>query len=589
MMQRLHILFSRKYGWALLLLLLLGINYISSWFYYRIDLTKEKRYTLSTATNNLLKELEEPLEITVFLKGEFPSGFRKLAGSTDDFLRLLKDKSRSKINYQFINPTDDVANGMSWGDSLSKLGALNINLTVQRKAGQSSNIIYPVAIVKYGNRQALVNLFPGASRAISQVELNTAESLMEYQFVSAFDKLIHAERPGIAYTVGHGEPVDERTYMLRTALADQYDLRTLDLATLPAVPSSVSLMLMVKPTLAFSDADKLKIDQFVMRGGKLLLFIDNLYAEMDSFATKSSTVAYDRNLGLTDLLFKYGARVNTDLVMDLRCEVSYLQVGGNASHPQMEFLPWNYFPLVASPAQKNKLQMPGYVGLKFANSIDTISVAGVTKTPLLVSSERSRTIGTPALISLNENRIAPDDKVFNKNEVPVALLLEGKFSSLFANRVSKSYLDSTASAGVPFMRESVDNKIIVVADGDVVLNDYIPVLTKEGEIDNTQAPQPIEMGWNKYTLLEYMLGRENGKYFIPVANKEFLLNSVEYLVANPAISETRGKEIVLRLLDAEQVKAEKTTWQLINIGLPIILIVLFGFMWQSIRMKKYTK
>ena len=139
------------------------------------------------------------------------------------------------------------------------------------------------------------------------------------------------------------------------------------------------------------------------------------------------------------------------------------------------------------------------------------------------------------------------------------------------------------------MRESVDNKIIVVADGDVVLNDYIPVLTKEGEIDNTQAPQPIEMGWNKYTLLEYMLGRENGKYFIPVANKEFLLNSVEYLVANPAISETRGKEIVLRLLDAEQVKAEKTTWQLINIGLPIILIVLFGFMWQSIRMKKYTK
>ena len=583
-----QIVTHKKHGWLFLLGLLIGINRIASLFYFRLDLTKEKRYTLGKASINLLKETIQPIEVTVFLKGEFPSGFRKLANSTEDFLRLLKEQRNAKFNYHFVSPTDDAGNGVAWGDSLTQLGAMNINLTVQKKSGQSSNIIFPVALIKYNGKQALVNLFPGASRTISQVELNTAEALMEYQFVSALDKLVHPEMPGIAYAIGHGEPVDERTYMLRLALSKEHDLRTLDLTKLPSIPSAVKLLMIVKPTEKFSDADKLKIDQFVMRGGKLLCFIDNLHAEMDSFARKPDMVAYDRNIGLTDLLFKYGIRINTDLVMDLRCEVNYLQVGGTAEAPQNEFLPWNYFPLAASPEGKNILQTPGYIGLKFANSIDTIQVPGIVKTPLLVSSEKSRTIATPALVSLNENRIEPDDKVFRKQNIPMAMLLSGKFPSLFSNRMPRNVLDSMASAGAPYKNESVDNKIIIVSDGDLVLNDYVPVIKEDGTIDESAPLQPIEMGWNKYTYLEYVLGRDAGKFFIPVANKDFLLNTVEYLISNPEISETRNKEITLRLLDANQVKEEKTKWQFVNIGLPVLLIVLFGWLWQLWRKKKYA-
>ena len=435
----------------------------------------------------------------------------------------------------------------------------------------------------------MVTLFPGASRAISQVELNSAEALLEYQFASALDKLLHPKKPGIAYEIGHGEPVDERTYQLRVALQQDYDLRTLNLKTQPSIPEEVSLLLIVKPQAQFSEAEKFKIDQFVMRGGKLLFFIDNLYAEMDSFARKPDMVAFDRNLNLGDLFFRYGARINTDLVMDLRCEVSYVQVGGTLEQPQNEFLPWNYFPLASAPALDNKLRTSGYVGLRFANSIDTINVPGVLKTPLLASSERSRTITTPAIVSLNENSTLPENTKFNRAEVPVAMLLEGAMPSLYRNRLSPSKQDSLKALGTPFLQASNNGALILVSDGDVVLNEYIPVLNQEGQFDPQAPLEPIEMGWNKFTRFEYLTGGDAGRYFIPVANKEFLLNSVEYLVNNPAISQVRNKEITLRLLDGEAVKAERLQWQLIAILLPVLLLMAGGFIYQYWRKKKYAR
>ena len=589
MKKLLHWILVHRLGVALALLLFFLLNILASLSDGRLDLTEEKRYTLEEATRQQLQALNEPIEVTVFLKGEFPSGFKKLATSTDQFLSLLQKQNPSRFHYRFVSPLEEVSEGKLWGDSLLSMGALNINLTVQKEAGQSSNILFPVALVEYRGQQSLVTLLPGASRAISQTELNRAEALLEFQFTSVIDKLVHPRKPGIAYEIGHGEPTDQRTYQLRVALQKDYELRTLDLTRQPAVPAGVDLLLLVKPTLRFSENEKLKIDQFVMRGGKLLCFIDNLVDEMDSFGRKPSIVAFDRDLNLGDLFFRYGARINPDLVMDLRCEVSYIQVGGTTQQPQNEFLPWNYYPLVGAPAADKKLKTAGYVGLRFANSIDTVEAPGVTKTPLLASSERARIISTPALISLNENSTVPENKLFNRGEISVAMLLEGQLNSLYRNRIFGAKADSMTRAGQPFIPQATQGGVLLVADGDLVLNDYIPAVDEKGAYDPQAPLVPTEMGWNPYTHFEYLTGGEAGRYFMPVANKEFLLNSVEYLISNPAISGLRAKEITLRLLDGEKVNQYRLWVQLLFILFPLLLLVGGGVLFQSIRKRKFAR
>jgi gliding-associated putative ABC transporter substrate-binding component GldG len=566
---------NSKYSWIVLLILLAVINWLASDFHLKLDLTKEKRYTLSKPTKELLKNLENNVQIDVFLKGDFPSGFRKLANSTNDFLRLLKDRT-GKIFYRFLSPLENVpGSNTTYGDSLVSMGAVPINLTVQKKEGESSNIIFPVALVKYKGKQALVNLYPGASSRITQDEINSAEALMEYQFVKTLDKLTREKKPRIAYSIGNGQPVESQTWDLVQTLKQDYDFGRLNLKTQPGIPRDIDILLIVKPTEEFSEAEKLKLDQFVMGGGKLLCFIDNLIAEQDSLAFKPETIAYDRNLNLTDLFFRYGLRINTDLVMDLQCDFIPLVVGGTTDNPQFEFLKWNYFPLFATGKNKIINKSLGYIGSRFVNSMDTIQVSGIKKNVILSSSANSRVISTPALISLNENKNAPEDEKFRQNAIPVGILLEGSFTSFFKNRLSQSQKDTLAAAGIPFQPVSPENKMIVVADGDMVLND----LTPEG---------PLPMGWNKYTYREYQNQTEAGKLFFPVANREFLLSCVEYLVNSASIIETRNKDIILRLLNSKKINQQKTRWQIINIALPILLIILSGFAYQQVRKRKYA-
>jgi gliding-associated putative ABC transporter substrate-binding component GldG len=564
-------IFTSKYWWLALLVILFAINFLASVFHARFDLTKEKRYTLSKATKDLLKNLDDDVSIDVFLKGEFPAGFKKLANSTDEFLQLLKDRNNSKIHYRFISPQDEMpgTNGMKYEDSLVRFGASPINLTVQVKAGQENKRVYPVALMKYGERQALVSLYSGGKKMITPVEMNSAEALMEYQFAKTLDGLINPEKPLAAYSIGNGEPADYRAYDLQQTLQRDYKLFLLNINQQKFIPDTFKVLLIVKPSMQFTEEEKFKIDQYVMRGGKVICFIDNLIAEQDSLRYKPETIAYDRNLNLTDLLFKYGIRINTDLVMDLQCDFMPFVVGGSADNPQYEFMHWNYYPLFESNGNHTINKNTGLIAGRFVNSIDTITAAGIKKTILLSSSSHSRTISTPALISLNENRNTPEDAQFKKSNIPVAVLLEGKFTSLYRNRASKSQIDSLALYGTPFKDVSKDdNKIIVVADGDMLLNDISP---KDG---------PLPMGLNFYTL--------NTQYEYQFANRDFLLNCLEYLVNKPGIIEIRNKDIVLRLLDTQKVKEQKITWQFINIVLPVLLVILFGFIYQQIRKRKYS-
>jgi gliding-associated putative ABC transporter substrate-binding component GldG len=557
--------------WLLIVLVLLvAVNWAASVWHTRIDLTNEKRFTLSEPTKKLLKNIQEPVVIDVFLKGNYPSGFRKLAASTADILQEFKEVAGNKIQYNFISPDDSVeGTEVTYGDTLRAMGLTPINLTSQVKEGQQQQFVYPVALVNYKGQTAPVILYQGKTPLISSTELNSSEAMLEYNLANVIAKLSQAEKPVIGYAIGNGEPMPRQyiTYdMVENVLKPGYNFFTFNPNTQPVIPDEFKVLLIVKPATPFSDEVKLKLDQYVMRGGKLLMFIDRLNAEMDSFQVNNEVVAYDRDLKLNDLFFKYGIRVNPDLVMDLQCDYLPFDVNGNG---QFEFLPWNYFPVLESKSNHPVNKNLGFVAGRFVNSIDTVEAEGIKKTVLLSSSANARTIATPALISAKENVLAPDDEKFKRANIPVAVLLEGKFHSLYANRVSQAMSDSLEKYGQVFLPQNInDNKMIVVADGDIVLNAVV------------KGNQPIPMGMNPFT---YGTPRE-----FPFANRDFLQNSLDYLINENNLSEAKAKDYVVRLLDTKKVNAEQNTWQLINIAVPVIAVILFALVFQWIRRRKYT-
>ena len=564
-------IWKRKGWFVITIAALVAINWLASLYHTRIDFTNEKRFTLSAPTKKVLQKLDDVVRVDVFLKGSFPSGFKKLANSTTELLQEFKEVAGKKLQYRFISPDENMeGTNVLWADTLGALGFYPINLTSQIKEGQQQQNIYPVAFVHYKENILPVMIYQGKTKAITYPEINSAEAMMEFNFISAIDKITAKEKPILIYSAGNGEPMDARTYDLsENLLQTDYRFKPENLNSIPRIPDAVQVLMIVKPTVPFSDEEKFKIDQFVMRGGKLILFTDKLNAELDSLQSKKGEViAYDRGLELNDMLFKYGVRINSDLVMDLQCDFLPFDVNGNG---QFELLPWNYFPVFESKSNHVINKNLGFVSGRFVNSIDTVGAEEIKKTILLSSSSSpsSRTIATPALISVLENVKAPENEKFKKSNIPVAVLLEGKFQSLFSNRLSQAMNDSLQKYGATFLPQCIaENKIIVVADGDIVLNSVV------------KGNQPIPMGMNPYTY-----GSQQEFAF---ANKDFLQNCLDYLINTSNLSEAKAKDYTLRLLDKKKVEAEKNFWKLINILVPVAVIILFALLYQFIRRRKYT-
>ena len=556
--------------WLLITIcLLLFINWLALIYHTRIDLTNEKRFTLSKSTKKILKQLDDNVEVKIFLKGDFPSGFKKLANSTDEILQEFKAVAGKNLKYIFVSPDEEMeGTNVKWGDTLSAMGLYPINLKSQLKAGEQQQLVYPFALLRYKEKVIPIKLYNGIPN-ISRQEINSAEAMMEYQFANGIYKLSEHQKPMLAYSFGNDEPRDARTYdLIENVLRNDYDLKLVNLNSLPVIEDTFRVLMIVKPARPFTEIEKLRIDQYVMRGGKVLLFIDKLNAEMDSMRIKNEVIAYDRNLELTDLLYKYGIRINNDLVMDLQCDRLPFDVNGNG---QFEFLKWNYFPVFTSKSDHAINRNLGFISGKFVNSIDTVEAEGIRKTVLLSSSSNARKISTPALISGKETAQAPEDEKFKISNIPIAVLLEGKFSSLFKNRLSQALTDSLENYQQVFLSQnSIDNKMIIVADGDMVLNDVIKT-------------EPIPMGMNQFT---YGTGNQ---YEYRFANKDFLQNCLDYLVNQSGLSAAKAKDYTLRLLDKKKVDDQRTTWQLINIAVPILLLVLFALIYQWQRKRKYTK
>jgi len=567
---------NKKWWLLIIIVAMVLVNYLASVFHKRIDLTNEKRFTISTPVKKILKNIDEKMEIKIFLRGDIPAGFKKLSLSAQELLQEFKEYSNGNIHYKIISADEKMpGTERTYADTLSSLGIVPINLKVQLKEGEQSQYIYPSALVNYQNKLQPVNLYAGSNTFITVPELNNAEALLEFNFANAIEKIIENKKPMVAYAVGNGEPTGPNVYdLVENVLKKNYNLFMMDLAKEPVIPDTFKLLMIIKPTLTFTDAEKLKIDQYVMHGGKLLCFIDRLNAEVDSLQMKNEVIAYDRNLNLQDLFFKYGLRINPDLLMDLQCD--FLPFSVNVSpngaagqgKDQFEFLHWNYFPLFESKQNSVINKNLGLVAGRFVNTIDTVSAPGIKKTILLSSSSNSRTIETPALISGSENRNAPVDAAFNKKDLIAGVLLEGKFTSLYKNRVSRNEMDSLNFYGTPFQPENIkDNKMIIVSDGDIVLN-------------GIYKGQLLPMGVNSYTV--------GTQYEYQFANRRFVENCLEYLINNAGLSEAKSKDYKLRLLDPKKTDEQRGFWEILNLLLPVFIILIFGVIYQWWRKRKYT-
>jgi gliding-associated putative ABC transporter substrate-binding component GldG len=561
----------KKWWWLILIVAVVLINYIASVFHQRIDLTNEKRFTISAPVKKILKKIDRKMEINIFLRGNLPAGFKKLSVSTQELLQNFKEYSNGNIHYNIIAADEQMpGTERTYADTLTSLGVVPINLKVQLKEGEQSQYIYPAAIVNYDGKMQAVNLFSPSSFSGNadqvKTELNEAELMLEYKFADAIEKTTQTQKPFVAYAVGNGEPTGPEVYDLVENVLKNYNLFMMNLQAEPVIPDTFKLLIIVKPTLTFSNEEKLKIDQYVMHGGKLLCFIDRLNAEVDSLQMKNEVIAYDRNLNLQDLFFKYGVRINPDLLMDLQCDFLPFSVNGKT---QFDFLHWNYFPLFESKQNSVINKNVGLVAGRFVNSMDTVSAPGIKKTILLSSSPNSRTIETPALISGRENRNVPEDAAYNKRDIIAGVLLEGKFTSLYKNRVGRATMDSLNKYGSSFLSQDInDNKMIIISDGDIVLN-------------GGYKGAPIPMGVNTYTV--------GTQYEYQFANKQFVENCIEYLINNADLSEAKAKDYKLRLLDPKKTSNERGFWEMLNLALPVLLLVIFGLIYQWWRKRKYTK
>lgn len=563
------------FGWWILLLALVAINIIAVFFHQRIDLTREKRYTLSQPTRNLLLSLDAPARIDVFLKGEFPAGFKKLANSVQEFLQECQEYAGGNLEIRYLEPfkgLDDSA-AAYLADSLQYFYGLQAStLQAPGKVGDAISFkqVIPGALIHYKDTTVGVNLLKGVRSYGTEPEqlaalYNDVEATLEYKFASALQKATAEKKPLVGYVVGNGETwgynVDDA---LRT-LIREYRFDTVNLQTDRFIPSVFDALVMVKPTIPFTEDQKLKLDQYLMRGGKLFCMIDNLYDGFDSLYNKDGFIAYDRGLNIEDLLFRYGVRINQALLQDMQSD-KLPQVSGQAGQQQQtRLVDWPIFPVLNGTKHPISKNIDG-VRMMFPSTLDTVTAEGVDKTILLQSSANARVIPTPERVSFDFFQIAPDIKEFNKQYVPVAVLLEGKFRSLFANRLPRAMADTLARLyNTPFRAEAEPGaKLIVVGDGD------LPV----SQVSQTDGPLP--MGMNLFTR-------------VPYANKDFYENALDYLVNPSGILETRAKDYTLRLLDPKKVEEKKGMWQAINVAIPVLLVLVFAVVYQQVRKGKYGR
>ena len=529
------------------------LNIIGNSFYKRFDLTKDKRYTLSNETKEIVAGIEGPLTIKVYLQGDFPAEFKRIQQETNQFLEELHALNNN-IKFRFVNPVGNTK-------ELIKKGLQPSRLTVKENDKVSEAVIFPWAVISYNDKTKNVSLLNNAIAKNQEEQLQNSIENLEYEFTNALHKITSSKSKKIAILKGNGELKDIYLFSFLKKLGEYYKLAEFTLEPVETNPEKIlkelldyDLTIIAKPTKPFSEKEKLALDQYIMNGGKTIWLVDNVVAEMDSLMLNGKSVAFNRELNLTDLFFNYGVRINYNITKDLYSSSIRLASGNTGNQTQYQDFLWHYFPLLISnnnnPISKNL----DPVLLKFPSSMDTLN-NGISKTILLQSSPYAKIIGTPANISLNEIANQPDKKEFNDPNTIFGVLLEGKFKSAYAVRTKPFEVKN-------YKMQGVENKMIVISDADIIANE-----TFNGE--------PLPLNVDKWTNQPY-------------GNTDFLLNTVQYMLDDSGVLNLRSKNLQIQFLDKEKVFQEKGFWQIFNIVLPLVILGIFGFTFQYLRKKKYS-
>lgn len=555
---------------AVLLAVLLAVNLIAHFIFHRFDLTSDKRYTLSEVSYTIIKKIKNPIYVAVYLEGSFPGEFKKLQTETQQLLEEFK-ATNPNIVYQFVNPLENEKQRDSILQSLVNQGLTPVNVTLSDKGKQTQEVVFPWAIVTYGNKTRKVPLLKNKMGASTSEKVLSSVQHLEYAFADAFNSVSNEKSKKVAIIKGNGEMEDVYMADFIKSVRDNYGIGPFTLDSVAKNPSETlkylnkyDLIVIAKPTEAFTDAEKQVLDQYTINGGKSMWLLDNVNMEMDSLYNQNgSNLAFPRDLNLNDLFFKYGIRINPLLIKDLQCASIALATGKQGSATQYTEFPWLFSPLVYPVENKNKSQNNPIISnldavkFEFVNPIEGLK-NNIDKTILLQTSTYSKVVGVPVQIGLQMvgDRPNPDDFKNNGN-IPVAVLLEGKFKSVFENRVLP-FVDSQ------YKPQNKPSKIIVVSDGDIIKNQ----LDKQG--------QPLELGFDKWTNKQY-------------ANKEFLINCVNYLLDDTGLITLRNKQVNLPVLDKQKVYNNYNIIGLTVIGIPLIVLALFGILFTYFRKKKYSK
>lgn len=538
---------------VLLLIGLLIVNYLSDQYYLRVDLTRDQRYTLSEISEDLLSSLDEPVNIKVYLQGEFPAEFKRLQRETKQLLEEFKAVN-PELNFRFIDP-------MSNAKNLVEKGLQPSRLTVQEGGTVSEAIIFPWALISYGDKEEKVSLLVDAAAQSQEDQLLRSIENLEFSFSDALYKVSSEKGKSIAILKGNGQLHDIQMFSFLKQLGDYYHLAEFTMDSVATNPHTTlaelnryDLAIIAKPMIPFTEDEKLTLDQYIMNGGKSVWLIDNVYAEVDSLVVNGSSLAFNRDLGLTDLLFQYGVRINYNITKDRYSGSLRLAAGNSGNQIQYENFPWVYYPKIYGNPGHPITKSTDPVLLKFPSSIDTLS-NGIKKTILLRSSPFAKVVGTPSQIRLDEIAENRPQSYFSDQNIIFGVLLEGSFRSAYELRTKPFETDQ-------FKATSARNSMLVISDGDIIRNEVMG-----GE------PLPIDRElWTQQ----------------PLGNAEVLSNSIRYMLDDYGLMNLRSKQLQLQFLDKEKAYSERSYWQLINVFLPLLILVIFGLIFRFVRHRRYA-
>lgn len=553
---------QRSFIQLLLYVAIIGLlNFIASFFFSRFDLTSDKRYTLSPATKEMLGKLDDIVYFKIYLDGNLPAGFDRLKTATKEILDEMRVYSNGNIEYQFINPAenpekkkqDEIAR------QLIQKGLSPTYIEVKVEAGTSQQLIFPGMLASYRTREFPIQIFKEQVSVSSDMQLNNSIQSLEYEISSTLRVLTMDSKPKIAFSEGHGELDSIDVADIFQSLGYYYSVSRIklegklkDIETL----NKQKALIIAKPDSAFSEQNKFIIDQFIMQGGKVLWLVDGVYASMDSLSKSGTAYALNIPINIDNQLFKYGIRVNANLIMDTRS--GFIPVPVNNKY---KLMPWFYFPLLSQSNNHPIVNNINLVKGEFTSTIDTINIPGIKKTYLLSTSKYTNLQNSPARIDARFAYMEPNLEMFNKTSQPVAVLLEGQFESLYKNHLLPG-LDSIPE--IKFKENSIPTKMIVIADGDVIKNAV-----------QRSAGRAYPLGYDIYSQQTY-------------GNKNFIMNAINYLCDDSGLIEVRSRELKLRMMDRKKVTDEKIKWQAINTVLPIALIILFGVLQAFLRKRKFA-